>query len=157
MRRKVQPSERIRKEIRRLRKEGTSVEGSVLEALLSSGARLVLQELLEQKVSEFLGRGHYERRKDGQPHRGCRNGYEPGKVRTAEGRVEVSIPQVRDADRPFVSKLRRSFAENTEVLSRLAAEMYARGLSDREIEDALYDATGDRLLSKSSVSAVYRP
>ena len=32
--------------------------------------------------------------------------------------------------------------------------MYARGLSTRDIEDALVDATGDRLLSKSSVSKV---
>jgi transposase-like protein len=75
----------MRKEIHRLWKEGISGEGSVLDELLSSGARLVLQELLEQEVSEFLGRGHYERRGDGQPHRGYRSGYEPGRVRTAEG------------------------------------------------------------------------
>ncbi len=68
--------------------------------------------------------------------------------------MEVSVPQVRDTDRPFKSKLRRFFGENTEVLKRLVAEMYARGLSDRDIEDALYGATGDRLLSKSSVSAL---
>ena len=30
--------------------------------------------------------------------------------------------------------------------------MYARGLSTRDVEDALTDATGDCLLSKSSVS-----
>jgi len=32
--------------------------------------------------------------------------------------------------------------------------MYARGLSTRDIEDALVDATGDMLLSRSSVSKV---
>ena len=33
-------------------------------------------------------------------------------------------------------------------------EMYVRGLSTRDIEEALYMATGDRLLSRSSVSRV---
>lgn len=32
--------------------------------------------------------------------------------------------------------------------------MYARGLSTRDIEDALLEATGDMILSKSSVSKV---
>jgi transposase-like protein len=32
--------------------------------------------------------------------------------------------------------------------------MYARGLSTRDIEDALLEATGDLILSKSSVSKV---
>jgi transposase-like protein len=40
------------------------------------------------------------------------------------------------------------------VLQRLAVEMYARGLSTRDIEDALVEATGDRLLSRTAVSQV---
>jgi hypothetical protein len=41
---------------------------------------------------------------------------------------------------------------NSDVLEKLAVEMYARGLSVRDIEDALRDATGDPLLSRSAVS-----
>ena len=41
---------------------------------------------------------------------------------------------------------------NSDVLERLAVEMYARGLSTRDIEDALEDATGTRLLSRTAVS-----
>jgi transposase-like protein len=42
----------------------------------------------------------------------------------------------------------------SDVLERLAVEMYARGLSTRDIEDALREATGDRLLSRTAVSQV---
>jgi transposase-like protein len=43
---------------------------------------------------------------------------------------------------------------NSDVLERLAVEMYARGLSTRDIEDALEEATGDRLLSRTAVSQI---
>lgn len=43
---------------------------------------------------------------------------------------------------------------NSDVLQRLTIEMYARGLSTRDIEDALVDATGDRLLSRTAVSQI---
>lgn len=40
------------------------------------------------------------------------------------------------------------------VLKKLVLEMYARGLSTRDIEDALFEATGDEVLSKTAVSEV---
>ncbi|MGH8912104.1 MAG: transposase, partial [Acidimicrobiia bacterium] len=40
------------------------------------------------------------------------------------------------------------------MLERLATEMYARGLSTRDVEDAFRDATGERLISKSAVSEI---
>jgi len=43
---------------------------------------------------------------------------------------------------------------NSDVLERLTVEMYARGLSTRDIEDALEEATGDRLLSRTAVSQI---
>ncbi len=39
---------------------------------------------------------------------------------------------------------------NSDVLERLAVEMYTRGLSTRDMEDALEEATGDRLLSRTA-------
>jgi putative transposase len=41
---------------------------------------------------------------------------------------------------------------NRDVLDRLAVEMYVRGLSVRDIEEALKEATGDPLLSRTAVS-----
>jgi hypothetical protein len=58
--------------------------------------RVVVQELLEGEQADFLGgRGRYQRRSEGQV--GSRNGYEPARVRTAEGAFEVAVPQVRGA------------------------------------------------------------
>lgn len=48
-----------------------------VEEIARAGARLILQQSLEDEVTEFLGRGRYVR--DGEPV-GHRNGYEPRKV-----------------------------------------------------------------------------
>jgi transposase-like protein len=75
-------------------------------------------------------------------------------VRTAEGAIEVAVPQARGAGEPFRSSLMSFLDGNSEVLERLVTEMYARGLSTRDVEDAFRDATGDMVLSKSAVSEI---
>ena len=88
-----------------------------------------------------MGRGHYERQKG--ENTGYRNGYEAFHVKTAEGKFCVYKPQVRDAEKPFYSKLSAFFRNNSQVLEKLAIEMYSRGLSTRDIEDVLIEATGE--------------
>ena len=75
-------------------------------------------------------------------------------MRTAEGAFDVALPQVRDAEAPFRSSLMGFLDGNSEVLERLVSEMYARGLSTRDVEDAFRDATGQPLISKSAVSEI---
>jgi transposase-like protein len=82
---KIPPSQKIRKEIKRIVEEGTSGEGSVLDALLEEGTKLVIQELLEGEVTEHLERGYYERSRGESV--GYRNGYKPGRIKTAEGEI----------------------------------------------------------------------
>jgi transposase-like protein len=149
--RKIPPSERIRKEIDELWREGTTED--LLGRILQKGARLIAQQMLETESTDFLERGHYERRGE-KELRGYRNGYEPRRIKTAEGVLEVELPQLRDTVEPFVSKLGMFLRGNTACLEKLAAEMYARGLSVRDIEDALIEGTGDMVLSKSCVSKV---
>ena len=43
---------------------------------------------------------------------------------------------------------------NSEVLESLVNEMFARGLSTRDVEDAFRDSTGELLISKSAVSEI---
>jgi transposase-like protein len=43
---------------------------------------------------------------------------------------------------------------NSEVLEWLVTEMYARGLSTRDVEDAFRGAIGEVLVSKSAVSEI---
>ena len=75
-------------------------------------------------------------------------------MKTAEGMVEFAAPQVRDTPEPFVSAIRQNLAGRTEALEELAVELYARGLSTRDIEDAFTDEDGRRLLSRAAVSEI---
>ncbi|CCF85929.1 transposase (fragment) [Nitrolancea hollandica Lb] len=68
--------------------------------------------------------------------------------------MPVDVPQVRQTAEPFRSTLWPALKTRTEVVEQLAIELYVRGLSTRDIEDALarlVDGEGS-LLSRSSVS-----
>src|ERR687884_1801812 len=150
---RVARSMAVRQQLQELLAGGAECGSNVVSALVETVTRLVVQELLEGEQADYLGgRGRYQRRSEGQV--GSRNGYEPARVRTAEGAFEVALPQVRGTEEPFRSSLMGFLNGNSEVLERLVTEMYARGLSTRDVEDAFRDATGDMLLSKSAVSQI---
>ena len=151
--RRVAPSVLARERLQALLAGGAEPETNVVSALVEAVSQMVVQELLEGEQADYLGgRGHYQRREGGQT--GWRNGYEPGRLRTAEGPIDIAVPQVRGAGEPFRSPLMSFLDGNSEVLDRLVSEMYARGLSTRDVEDAFRDATGELLISKSTVSGI---
>jgi len=151
---RIPPSERIQKQIDALL-EGEWANGDELVTkLMHLGAQHLAQEMLEQEVTDYLGRGHYERSEGGEEHLGYRNGYRSAPMDTAEGRVPLQVPQVRESPEPYRSKLIDFLRGNSDVLERLAVEMYTRGLSTRDIEDAFREVTGDLLLSRTAVSAI---
>src|SRR5207253_3636065 len=88
------------------------------------------------------------------PGGGYRNGYRRGRLRTAEGPIGYGVPQVADRVEPFVSRVRAGLAGRTAELERLAVEMFARGLSTRDIEAAFRDDSGASVLSSTAVSQV---
>jgi transposase-like protein len=133
---------------------GVSGEADVTGTLVRLGAERLVQEMLEAEVEDYLGRGHYERRKEGEEFKGYRNAYAARGVKTAEGMVPVYVPGLRDTEEPYRSRLMEFLRGNSEVLEQLIVEMYARGLSNRDIEDTFKDVTGERLISKSGVSRV---
>lgn len=149
---RIPPSRKIRQQIDELVNQGLQGEENPISRLFQLAAQLIAQEMLEKEVTEHLGRGHYQRRRAADGPLGYRNGYEPGRIATAEGKLEVQVPQVRDTTAPYHSKLTAFLRGHSDVLDRLAVEMYARGLSTRDVEDALREATGDRLLSRTAVS-----
>jgi transposase-like protein len=143
----------VREHLHRLISGGADSGSNIISAFVEAVAELVVQELVEGEQADYLGgRGHYERRDADQV--GSRNGYEPRRIRTAEGLIDVAVPQVRGTDAPFRSSLLSFLEGNSEVLDRLVTEMYARGLSTRDVEDACTDATGQLLISKSAVSEI---
>lgn len=151
--RRVPPSVLVREDLDRLLGGGVDEGTNIISTLVETVTQLVVQELLEAEQADYLGgRGRYERR--GGDQRGARNGYESGRIRTAEGAVPVRVPQVRDAGETYRSNLMTFLDGNSDVLERLVTEMYARGLSTRDVEDAFRDATGELLISKSAVSEI---
>jgi putative transposase len=147
---KIPPSARLREEITRFMEhaEGSTSGASALSRLVQLATARLVQEALEEEQTDFIGRERYAR----QPGRGSRNGYVPGQLDTAEGRVGVQVPQVREAGEPYRSALYDFLRGHSEVVERLAVEMYARGLSTRDVEAAFTDEQGTCLLSKSAVS-----
>jgi putative transposase len=124
---RIAPSTRIREEIAQLLGGSVPKDQDVVGTLLRLGAQRLAQELLEEEATDFLGRDRYVRHRGTEPHRGYRNGYEPGRVRTAEGEIPLQIPQVRQTPVPYQSRLLSFLRGHTDVLDRLVAEMYARG------------------------------
>jgi transposase-like protein len=123
----------------------------MISDLVKRGAQRIIEEMLEAEVREVLGRERYER---GAVGRGYRNGVRRGHVETAEGRVEFAVPQVREVPGGFTSAAREQVTGRTEELERLAIEMYARGLSTRDIEEAFREQDGSLRISRTGVSEV---
>lgn len=147
MRKRLQASEQTRKRIEDL---VSGVNGKTERSdLVKLAAQLIIEEALEGEVQAELGREYYARGDSA----GQRNGYRRGKLDTAEGRVEYAVPQVRGIA-GWRSAVRDALSGRSEELERLAIEMYARGLSVRDIEAAFVDEGGRCVLSKSAVSLV---
>lgn len=148
MNKRVPASHKTRKRIEALisGKSDSELERS---ELIKLAAELIIEEALEGEVEELVEREYYARGGSS----GHRNGYRRGKVDTAEGRVEYAVPQVRGVA-GWRSAVRSALGGRSEELERLAIEMYARGLSVRDIEAAFEDENGQCVLSKSAVSAV---
>ena len=159
MRRTVPPSAEIEARIEHMLSVGVGENArESLSELARLGARLIIQRAVEDEFDAWLGRSRYERRPDGERGLrnygdGYRNGYRPRRVQTAEGELQIEIPQVREAAETFASKLfpRTPKLLRTEPLKALVIGAFVRGLSMRDVED-LCEKAGLGKLSKSTAS-----
>ena len=129
--------------------------GELAGSFINQAARLIVEQMLAAEVDEALGRASYQRRDQGQS--GYRNGFKARTLKTAEGPLAVKLPQVRETPQPFRSELWQALGRKSPALQKLAVEMYARGLSTRDIEDLLAElceGEDQTLLSRSAVSCV---
>ena len=150
---KVVPSERLRRELDDVL-AGVGQEEDPIEAVARLGARLILQQALEDEVSEFVGRGRYERSGgDGVIYR---NGFqEPSTVQTTSGPTVIERPRVRDASKlGFESQLLGKGVARTHALEALIICSFLRGLSVRDVEAALEETFGEQVVGKSTVARV---
>ena len=120
--------------------------------LVLLATRLIVEEALEAESRDALGRGYYEH--GGDPGRGYRNGNRTGRLKTAEGMVNYTAPQIAGRKEAFHSEIRTHLKGRSEALEDLAVEMLARGLSVRDIEDTFRNDDGSLLLSRTAVSEI---
>ena len=148
---RIPASERTRERLKALMNgESEAVDGR--SELVRLAARLIIEEALEGEAKDAVGRDYYAR--GAVPGAGYRNGYRPGRVKSAEGAIDYSAPQIADRAEPFRSRIRETVGGRTEALEAMAIEMYARGLSTRDIEALFADEAGKSLLSRTAVSEI---
>jgi transposase-like protein len=100
---RIPATERTREKLKALM-EGRSVVEDGRSELVRLAARLIIEEALEGKARDALGREYYAR--GAVPGSGYRNGYRTGRVKSAEGAIEYSTPQIADRREPFRSRIR---------------------------------------------------
>jgi putative transposase len=150
---KIVPSERLRRELDEVL-AGVGEHDDPVEAVARVGARLILQQALEDEVTEFLGRGRYERA-GSEAGAIYRNGYEPRTVKTTSGTMELERPRIRGAaELGFESQVLGRGVARTHALEALIILGFLRGLSVRDVENLLEEALGEQVVGKSTVARV---
>lgn len=124
-----------------------------LEAFARQKMQEFLQDILEQEVTEFLGRSKGQRKSAVDEVTGYRNGYgKPRKLATMSGTITVRRPRVRDAEERFESKALPLFAKRTKESGQMLSELYLHGLAMGDFELAMRGLLGDSVpLSGSSI------
>jgi putative transposase len=146
---KVRPSEKKNNEFREiLKSEGTGL----FQDLMKAGLEKLMQEALEEEVTDYLGRDWYQRNPEEKEIKGYRNGYKDAKIKTSEGILKLFAPRVRNTEEKFESMILQRIDDLEENVKRLSIQMYVKGLSTRDIEDTFTDSKGEKLLSRSGVS-----
>ena len=125
-----------------------------LEEWLRGQMQGLIQDLLEQEVTEFLGRTRSVRRSESDNDAGYRNGYAPSRRLTlSSGTIRVRRPRVRDTEERFESRLLPLFVHRTREVADLIPELYLHGLSEGDFDLALRGLLGEEApISASTVA-----
>lgn len=136
--------------LRQVLRHGSDWDEPITSTLIRLGLEALVNRVLEEERTDFLGRARYERAAGVS---GYRNGYKPGRLKTAEGAVPMAVPQVRETSEPFQPQTLAAVRGRSTEREGLVLEMYARGLSTRDIEDLFRDpTTGAPTIGRTAVS-----
>jgi len=124
-----------------------------LEAWAREKIQRFLQDVLEEEVTEFLGREKSERSQVVDGSKGYRNGYgKPRQLAMSNGTIRLKRPRVRDCEEKFESQVLPVFKRRTEEVGQLLPELYLHGLAKGDFELALRGLLGEGApLSASSI------
>ena len=128
----------------RLPRPGASVEDDPLLEVLRSGARRMLQQVIETEVEAFLS-AHADLEDLHGRRRVVRNGHAPEReIQTGIGPITVRRPKLRDRGDGaggerirFTSKVLPPFLRRTRNVEELLPWLYLKGVSTGQFEEAL--------------------
>jgi len=130
-----------------------SITQDVVELLAEHGfdgmaqaMQLLLNECMKIERQEFLGVGPYQR---GEARNGQANGFKPKHVKTRVGELELSVPQVRNAE--FYPSALEKGTRSERALTLALAEMYVQGVSTAKVTKITEELCGCEV-SSSDVS-----
>jgi len=107
---------------------------AALKALLGG----TIQEMLESELDEELG--YAKREKTELPKTNYRNGYKPKTLRSTMGELKIGVPQDRNSE--FEPKIVPKHKRDISEIEQKIINMYARGLTTREISEQIEDIYG---------------
>ncbi|MCH7800340.1 MAG: IS256 family transposase [Chloroflexi bacterium] len=117
-----------------------------LEALVSEGARRMLESALEEEVSTFLGRDRYQR---GSEFRGYRNGYHRSReITVGLNPVQVKVPRVSQVPTEvstdgFSSQIVHRYERVSKKTQELFRKLYLEGLATGDFEPVFRELVGE--------------
>jgi putative transposase len=115
-----------------------------LEDFVREHVQQFIQALLEEEVTELLGRTKSARQEAVDATPGYRNGYgKPRRLTLTSGTITVRRPRVRDLNERFVSRVLPLFKRQTKEVGELLPQLYLHGLALGDFELALRGLLGD--------------
>ncbi len=125
-----------------------------LESFVREQVQTFIQRVLEQEISELLGRDRSERRAVVDAPAVYRNGHgESRRLSMQGGTITLRRPRLRGLGGRFESKVLPLFARRTKEIGQLLPELYLHGLSTGDFELALRGLLGEGApLSASSIA-----
>jgi transposase-like protein len=143
----------MRKDIAGPESASTTPAWDTLEGMVRQRAQEFIQQVLEEEVTELLGRQKSERRAAVDGPAGYRNGYgKPRRLAMSSGTITVRRPRVRGVEERFESRVLPLYARRTKEVGALLPELYLHGLAEGDFELAMRGLLGDGApLSKSSI------
>jgi putative transposase len=109
-----------------------------LEAFVREQVQRLIRALLEEEITELLGRPKSARRAAVDAPKGLRNGYgKPRRLSLSLGTITVRRPRVRGLGERFVSRVLPLFQRRTREVGELLPQLYLHGLALGDFELAL--------------------
>lgn len=132
----IMNTEKAKELVALLAEECTSMAD--VQAMLKGLFKGTIEQMLEAEMEEHLG---YEKHNVlGNNSGNSRNGYGKKTLKTELGETDISVPRDRNGEfEPQIIEKRQTRSDDLE--SRILA-MYAKGMSNRDIEDHLRDVYG---------------